>query len=268
VRADAQRNRDRIVEVARAFFRAKGFDAVSMDEVAKGAEVGPGTLYRHFPTKESLYDAVLEAWADKVNAAADRALTLDAPAREQLLTWLTDYAAMLTEHKGAAARITAALGDPGSPFAAKCQTYLNANQRLIDALDSAPRPGGRGNANQSACRRCGCSRRQQRASRRISGIDAPNRRRWTARSLTAAENAFEATLPALEGISVRRDDPERQARWFGEIRASANTACECRHRTIFPCWLPQQLLPASLKRVVLTKDNTRVGGRPPVIVST
>lgn len=141
MRADAQRNRDRIVEVARTFFRAKGFDAVSMDEVARGAEVGPGTLYRHFPTKESLYDAVLEAWAEKVNAAVDNALALDAPAREQLLRWLTDYSAMLTEHKGAAARITAALGDPGSPFAAKCQTYLDANQRLIDALDSALRPG-------------------------------------------------------------------------------------------------------------------------------
>jgi hypothetical protein len=48
---------------------------------------------------------------------------------------------MLTEHKGAAARITAALGDPGSPFAAKCTTYVNANQRLIIGLDSALRPG-------------------------------------------------------------------------------------------------------------------------------
>jgi hypothetical protein len=57
------------------------------------------------------------------------------------LTWLTDYSAMLTEHKGAAVRITAALGDPGSPFATKCQTYLGANQRLIDGLDSALRPG-------------------------------------------------------------------------------------------------------------------------------
>ncbi|MBT2530928.1 TetR/AcrR family transcriptional regulator [Arthrobacter sp. ISL-48] len=141
MRADAQRNRDKIVEVARAFFRAKGFDAVSMDEVAKGAEVGPGTLYRHFPTKESLYDAVLESWAEKVNAAVDRALSLNGSAREQLMTWLTDYAAMLTENKGAAARITAALGDPGSPFAGKCRTYVNANQRLIDGLDSALRPG-------------------------------------------------------------------------------------------------------------------------------
>lgn len=129
------------MEVARALFRAKGFESVSMDEVGKTAGVGTGTLYRHFPTKESLYDAVLEAWADKVNAAVDRALALDGEARERLLSWLTDYAAMLTEHKGAAARITAALGDPGSPFATKCQTYLGANQRVIEALDSALRPG-------------------------------------------------------------------------------------------------------------------------------
>jgi AcrR family transcriptional regulator len=140
VRADARRNRDRIVEVARGLFRAKGYEAVSMDEVAKGAGVGAGTLYRHFPTKEDLYDAVLEAWAERVNTAVDRALGLDAAPRERLLSWLVDYASMLTEHKGAAARITAALGDPGSPFAAKCATYLGANERVVEALGTALRP--------------------------------------------------------------------------------------------------------------------------------
>ena len=49
MRADAQRNYDRIVEVAREVFREQGYDA-SLDEVAKRAGVGPGTLYRHFPT--------------------------------------------------------------------------------------------------------------------------------------------------------------------------------------------------------------------------
>lgn len=141
MRADAQRNRDRIVEVARGLFRARGFDAVSMDEVAKGAGVGPGTLYRHFATKESLYESAIQAWVEKVNGAVDRALALDAPVRDQLLAWLADYTAMLTEHRGAAARITAALGDPDSPFAAKCRTYLEANQRLIERMDCALRPG-------------------------------------------------------------------------------------------------------------------------------
>lgn len=143
VRADAKRNRDRIVEVARPLIRQKGIDAVSMDEIAKAAEVGPGTLYRHFPTKEALYDAVLEAWVLQVNDVVDKALeTSDVP-RQQLLSWLTSYVELLTAHKGGAARITASLGDPGSPYATKCDTYLNANKRVLDRLTEAKalRPG-------------------------------------------------------------------------------------------------------------------------------
>ena len=143
MRADAQRNRDRIVEVARPLIRQRGLDAVSMDEIAKAAEVGPGTLYRHFPTKEDLYNAVLESWILQVNDVVDKALeTSDGP-REQLLAWLTSYVQLLTAHKGGAARITASLGDPGSPYATKCDTYLNANTRVIERLTEARalRPG-------------------------------------------------------------------------------------------------------------------------------
>lgn len=141
VRADARRNRERIVEIARALFKEKGFGGVSMDEVAKAAGVGAGTLYRHFPTKEALYDAVLEAWTDKVKAAVDRALGLDGSARDKLVSWFGDYVDLLNGHKGAAARITLALGDPDSPFVAKCTRYLGANQRVIDELGAALRPG-------------------------------------------------------------------------------------------------------------------------------
>ena len=142
VRADAQRNRDRIVEVARPLIRQKGIDAVSMDEIAKAAGVGPGTLYRHFPTKEALYDAVLEAWVLQVNDVVDKALA-NGSARDQLLAWFHSYVELLTAHKGGAARITASLGDPGSPYATKCDTYLNANQRVLDRLTQlqAVRPG-------------------------------------------------------------------------------------------------------------------------------
>jgi AcrR family transcriptional regulator len=142
VRADAKRNRDRIVEVARPLVRQKGIDAVSMDEIAKAAEVGPGTLYRHFPTKEALYDAILEAWVLQVNDVVDKALT-SGPPREQLLSWLSSYVELLTAHKGGAARITASLGDPGSPYATKCDTYLNANKRVLERLTSenAVKPG-------------------------------------------------------------------------------------------------------------------------------
>jgi len=140
VRADARRNRDRIVEVARELARAKGYDALTMDEVAKKAGIGAGTLYRHFPTKDALHDAVIEAWADKVNAAVDAAMEAPGTPRERLALWLREYTAMLTAHQGAAARITASLGVAGSPYEAKCQTYMQANQRVIDALGSDLRP--------------------------------------------------------------------------------------------------------------------------------
>jgi AcrR family transcriptional regulator len=143
VRADAQRNRDRIVEVARPLVRQKGIDAVSMDEIAKAAGVGPGTLYRHFPTKEALHDAILESWVAQVNDVVDKALTGSDIPREQLMAWLSSYVELLTVHKGGAARITASLGDPGSPYATKCDTYLNANKRVLDRLTEveALKPG-------------------------------------------------------------------------------------------------------------------------------
>src|SRR5258706_5551988 len=56
-RADAQRNRERILEVAKQAFTRSGADT-SLDDIAKQAGVGPGTLYRHFPTREELLKAV------------------------------------------------------------------------------------------------------------------------------------------------------------------------------------------------------------------
>jgi AcrR family transcriptional regulator len=58
MRADAMRNRERVLEVAREAFAAEGL-TVPLDEIARRAGVGPGTLYRHFPTKEALLGAVM-----------------------------------------------------------------------------------------------------------------------------------------------------------------------------------------------------------------
>lgn len=57
-RADARRNRERVLDVARTAFAAEGL-SVPLDEIARRAGVGPGTLYRHFPTKEALFQAVV-----------------------------------------------------------------------------------------------------------------------------------------------------------------------------------------------------------------
>jgi len=76
LRRDAERNRDRIVEAARTAFAADGID-VSVEEIARRAGVGMGTLYRRFPTKRDLIDAVLEDAFSEICRAAEGALELD-----------------------------------------------------------------------------------------------------------------------------------------------------------------------------------------------
>jgi AcrR family transcriptional regulator len=133
MRADAQRNRDRIVEVAREVFREQGYDA-SLDLVAKRAGVGAGTLYRHFPTRENLIDAIMQSWVDRVEEAAAKALAHEGPPRELLIAWFSAYVALISLHKGGPAKITSALGDPASPIAHKCQVLTAANDRVVARL--------------------------------------------------------------------------------------------------------------------------------------
>jgi AcrR family transcriptional regulator len=69
LRADAARNRQRVLEVAREVFAAEGL-AVPIDEIAKRAGLGVGTLYRHFPTKEALLEAILVSRMEEVTEDA------------------------------------------------------------------------------------------------------------------------------------------------------------------------------------------------------
>src|SRR5271165_5902738 len=93
-RTDAQRNRERILEVAKKAFTRAGASA-SLDDIAKQAGVGPGTLYRHFPSREDLLKAVYQAAAEKLaTAATEFAETL--PPIDALRAWMmlfVDYIA-------------------------------------------------------------------------------------------------------------------------------------------------------------------------------
>jgi AcrR family transcriptional regulator len=141
MRADAQRNRDRIVEVAREVFRERGYDA-PLDDIAKRAGVGAGTLYRHFPTRDALLDAIMQSWVDRVNEATEKTLAFEGPDRDLLINWFETYASLISLHKGGPAKITSAMGDPDSPIQTKCQVLTAASQRVIDRLeaDDALRP--------------------------------------------------------------------------------------------------------------------------------
>lgn len=133
MRADAQRNRDRIVEVARAVFREKGYDA-PLDEIARQAGVGPGTLYRHFPTKDALIDAVMQAWVESVEEATEKSLAHEGSARELLLHWFETYVGVISAHKGGPAKLTSAIGVEESPIRTKCSVLVRAHERVLEQL--------------------------------------------------------------------------------------------------------------------------------------
>ncbi len=80
MRADAARNRARLLEAAEKVFAAKGV-SVPIDEIAAAAGVGVGTLYRHFPTKEALFEAVVVSRLESFVHAATDAATSDEPGR-------------------------------------------------------------------------------------------------------------------------------------------------------------------------------------------
>jgi AcrR family transcriptional regulator len=140
VRADAQRNYDRLLTAAREVFRERGTDA-PLDEVARRAGVGAGTLYRHFPTRDDLLNTLMQAWVDRLGAAATAAIDADGTPRERLLAWLRGCIAEISYSRGAAARLTASVGVPDAPLASKAAAFTAAHDRVLEALSGHIRPG-------------------------------------------------------------------------------------------------------------------------------
>ncbi len=109
-RSDAQQNRERILVVAKVAFAKSGANA-SLDEVARQAGVGPGTLYRHFPSREELLKAVYQAAADKLaTAASEFAETLPPP--EALRAWMMLFVDYLSDKQIIAPALNALVDDP------------------------------------------------------------------------------------------------------------------------------------------------------------
>ena len=85
-RADAQRNRERILEVAKQVFTRDGA-AASLDDIARRSRIGSGTLYRHFPTRDALIEAVYRSEVEKL-AAAQQRFAATMPPLEALRAWM------------------------------------------------------------------------------------------------------------------------------------------------------------------------------------
>lgn len=106
MRADAQRNYDRLLAEARQAFIVHGTDA-SLEDIARHAGVGIGTLYRHFPDRYALMNAVFEQEVELLTVRARELLTADSPT-DALVQWLRMVAVHSTMYRGLSAAIMAA----------------------------------------------------------------------------------------------------------------------------------------------------------------
>lgn len=134
-RADAERNRERVLETARALVAEQG-TGISLRDVARRAEVGLGTLYRHFPNREALLEALLRHRFEHLAERADR-LAAELPPRPALAAWTAEFVVGAGAHRGLAADLLATLSDPTSPLHAACATMRGAGDRLLRAAQDA-----------------------------------------------------------------------------------------------------------------------------------
>ncbi len=102
-RADATRNRDRLLAAARTVFN-QGGPTASLEAVAREAGLGIGTLYRHFPTREALYEAVYRREVDQLVELATR-LSAELPPTEAVHHWLAANVEFIATKKGMAAAL-------------------------------------------------------------------------------------------------------------------------------------------------------------------
>jgi AcrR family transcriptional regulator len=140
VRTDGRYNREQLLAAARDTFAERGAEA-SLREVARRAGVGIGTLYRHFPTREALLEALFGDGFDTLRARAEQLLAADEPG-PALVTWVRELAEAAGRLDGLPGSVLAALHDPASPLHASCAGLRTAAGDLLARArrDGAVRP--------------------------------------------------------------------------------------------------------------------------------
>ena len=128
-RTDAQRNRERILAVAKEAFARSGANT-SLDDVARQAGVGAGTLYRHFPTRDALLEAVYHTEVAKL-AAAERELSEKLPPVEALRAWMLLFVDYISEKHIIAPALNAFAGGPSKLYEASRADVNGAIESLV-----------------------------------------------------------------------------------------------------------------------------------------
>ena len=150
LRADAQRNRDKLLTVAVAAFAEHGIEA-SLEDIARRAGVGIGTLYRHFPTRDCLMEAVYRHQVELLcDAATDLLATKDPD--EALTLWMERFVSHVATKRGMAMALKAVVGKDSELFA---YCHGRIRESVTTLLTAPPRPAPSGPMS----RRPTCSRR-------------------------------------------------------------------------------------------------------------
>jgi len=134
-RSDAVRNRERVLEAAKAVFSAGGSDA-SLEAVAKRAGVGIGTLYRHFPTREALFEAVYRREVDQLSELAEQLKSTAAPV-DALRRWLKSNVELVATKKGMIAALALAVQTSSELYAYSFDRLTKAVAGLLDRAVAA-----------------------------------------------------------------------------------------------------------------------------------
>jgi AcrR family transcriptional regulator len=128
-RADAQRNRERILEAAKQAFTRSGANA-SLDDIARHAGVGPGTLYRHFPTRDDLLEAVYRTEVEKL-AAAEQKFAATLPPAEALRAWMLLFVDYIAAKQIIAPALNTLVGGPSRVYEAHQAPVWEAIRALV-----------------------------------------------------------------------------------------------------------------------------------------
>jgi AcrR family transcriptional regulator len=134
-RSDAVRNRERVLEAAKAVFSAGGADA-SLEAVAKRAGVGIGTLYRHFPTREALFEAVYRREVDQLGELAEQLKCAPAPV-DALRRWMRSNVELVATKKGMIAALAVAVQGSSELYAYSFDRLTKAIGTLLERAVAA-----------------------------------------------------------------------------------------------------------------------------------
>jgi AcrR family transcriptional regulator len=136
LRADAQRNKDKLLTAAVAAFAEHGVDA-SLEDIARQAGVGIGTLYRHFPTRDCLMESVYRHQVELLCDAADELVATETP-DQALATWMERFVQHVATKRGMAMALKSVIGKDSELFA-YCHGRIRASVKLL--LDNAVKSG-------------------------------------------------------------------------------------------------------------------------------